>query len=144
LLIESNWRITNQVFDNQIRIDGTAEGFFKYVVMQMLGGQFYLSWHSDYNDIRIVCDPLCIDDIIKEIEDFELREIPAHILEQARNLSYEPVIEFKGETVNVSVMTFSKWGGFTRIITTIKREYPHKIVSVQRETVLEYNCGLAF
>ena len=134
----------NRVHENKIKIDGTKEGFFEYVVLQELGGQFYLSWHSEYNDTRIICDPLRIDDIVKDIRNRNLLEIPAETLEKARNLDFEPVIIFNENTVDVTVIVFTKWGGFKKLTYTISREYPHTIFNVQSEVILGYDCGLAY
>lgn len=136
--------IGNGIYENKIRINGTKEGFFEYVVLQKLGGQFYLSWHSLYNDTKIICDPVRIDDVVRDIENENLREIPADILEKARSLNYEPVISFQDDLVKVSIMIFTKWGGFERLTYTIEREYPHNIIDVQKEVILGYNCGLTY
>jgi len=136
--------LDNGVYENKIKINGTKEGFFEYVVLQELGGQFYLSWHSLYHDTRIICDPIRIDDIVRDIENKNLVEITADVLEQARSLNYEPVITFQDDLVKVSIMIFTKWGGFERVTYTIEREYPHNIVDIQKEVILGYYCGLTY
>jgi hypothetical protein len=132
------------MFENKIVIDGTEEGFFEYIVLQVLGGQFYLWWHANYNDTRIICDPNEIDDIVQEMGNWISGELPLDIVENARGLDYRPVIELKKDTVDVSIMIFTKWGGFKRLTFTVNREYPHTIVNVQGEVILEYECGVMF
>ncbi len=33
-------------------VDGTPESYFELVVLSIMGGQFYLDWHANYNDTR--------------------------------------------------------------------------------------------
>ena len=132
-------------FEEKIKINGTEEGFFEYVVLQVIGGQFYLFWHANYNDWKIVCDPAEIEAIIKEraSPDFG-RAAEPDFAEKAKKLDCKPVIEFKDDTATVSVLVFTKWGGFKRLTYTIKREYPHTIIDIQTKTLVEYNCGVMF
>lgn len=135
---------TNTASENKIIIDDSKEGFFEYVVLQMIGGQYYLNWHSFYTDIQIICDPFVVDNIVEELKIWDVQALPAETIEKAYLLDYEPVIVFHRDTVEVSVMTFSKWGGFVRMTTVVNRKYPHTIIDVQEETILEYYCGLSF
>jgi hypothetical protein len=132
------------VFENKIRIDGTKEGFFEYVVLQMLGGQFYLWWHANYDDAKIICDPNRIDDIVKEIRKWGVSQLSQDIIQQARGFDYEPRVEFNDDKVDVSLIFFTKWGGFIGITFTINREYPHTIIYIKTEVLLEYECGMTF
>ena len=132
-------------FEDKIRIDGTEEGFFEYVVLQVVGGQFYLFWHANYNDWEIVCTPDKLDEIIEDRTNssFGINMLP-EIAKEAKKLDCKPVIEFKDDTATVSVLVFTKWGGFKRLTYTIKQEYPHTIIDVQTETLVEYHCGIMF
>jgi hypothetical protein len=133
---------------NKIRIDGTPEGFFEYVVFQIMGGQFYLAWHANYDDAMIICEPAGVDKVIHELEYGHTLEegyrIPPDFEQEARKLDFTPYIEVSGDEVTVSLVIFSKWGGFTRIDSVINREYPHKIIRIEMEKLLEYDCGITF
>lgn len=149
--IRSSWNLItfvkdkiNTASENKIIIDDSKEGFFEYVVLQIMGGQFFLSWHSLYNDKKIICDPLVVDNLVEELEMWDVQALPAETIEKAYLLDYEPVIVFHRDTVEVTVMTFSKWGGFVRMTTVVNREYPHTIIDVQRETILGYSCGVTY
>ncbi len=131
-------------FENKIRIDGTKEGFFEYVVLQMLGGQFYLWWHANYDDAIIICDPKRIDYVKKEIDSWGVLDLSPEIIQQARSLDYQPIVELTDSIVNVSLIYFTKWGGFIRVTFTINREYPHTIIGVNSELLIQYNCGMMF
>lgn len=38
-----------------VRTDGTPEGFFELTVLRIMGEQFYLFWHANYNDLVPLC-----------------------------------------------------------------------------------------
>ena len=123
---------------DKIRINGTKEGFFEYVVLNCIGGQFYFWWHAYYRDKTIICDPAKFDEM-------NYHSSPPEILiEEAKSLNYEPVIEFREDKVIVIFMIFTEWEGVQRVTYTINREYPHTIDSKDKEVVLEYDSGLMF
>jgi hypothetical protein len=130
--------------ENKVVIDGTKQGFFEYIVLQMLGGQFYLAWHAGYDDARIICDPYKINDVVKEIQDWDVQPIPPDILRKAWALDYEPKIVFSESTVDITLYYFTKWGGFIKITFTVNLDYPHKIINAQNDQILEYECGMMF
>jgi hypothetical protein len=43
------------------------QGYFEYVVMDIMSNQFYLSWHANYNDLEIVCNRGDVNDIVKDV-----------------------------------------------------------------------------
>jgi hypothetical protein len=49
-----------------------------------------------------------------------------------------------GDTAEVEVVTFTKWGGFDRLTYIISREAPHQIMDIKQENILPYDCGVAF
>jgi hypothetical protein len=140
IAFSSVMRGTPVVFVSKIKVDGTPEGFFEYIVLQMLGGQFYLWWHAGYYDVNIICDSSKLDDLAGPT--ISSSEIPMDILQKARQLDFQPVIEIIEQTVNVKIIVFTKWGGFIRLTITINREYPHSIISIQQEQLVEYYCGI--
>lgn len=58
---------------DDIQTDGTPEGYFQFIVLKMMGDQFCLSWHSNYNDERIICSVSALDEAIADAKDFALR-----------------------------------------------------------------------
>jgi len=139
------WNEQSGVFEDKIRIDGTEEGFFEYAVLQVAGGQFYLFWHANYNDWEIVCAQDKLDEIIEDRTNSSFgKDMLPEVAKEARKLDCKPIIAFKDDTATVSVVVFTKWGGFKRLTYTIKQEYPHTIIDVQTETLVEYHCGVMF
>lgn len=129
---------------NKIKIDGTNEGFFEYTVLQMLGEQFYLFWHANYNDADIICEVSAIEDVIVSIENSGLEPITNGFKKDARKLNVKPIVEINGDMVTVKLVVFSKWGGFSRFSYTMYRNYPHMVIGFQDEVLLEYECGMMF
>ncbi|OGN97091.1 MAG: hypothetical protein A2Y89_05905 [Chloroflexi bacterium RBG_13_51_18] len=139
------WNDESGAFEDKIHIDGTKEGFFQYAVLQVVGTQFYLWWHANYNDWRIICEPGRIDEIVAGVLSSGYQEgIPPDFAEKARALDCKPIIELKDDTATVSILIFTDWGGFKRLMFEIKRDYPHTIVNFQIETLVEYDCGIMF
>jgi hypothetical protein len=52
----------------ELLLDGTPESFFELVVLDILGGQFCLYWHSNYFDAQVVTTPDSLDRIVAQIE----------------------------------------------------------------------------
>jgi hypothetical protein len=131
-------------FEEKIRIDGTAEGFFEYVVLEVIGQQFYRYWHATrYNDWQIICTADRLNEVIEDnINTGFGTAMSSETAEAARKLDINPVIDFKGDKVTVSVLVFTIWDGFQRLNYTIKREYPHTITHFSFKTLVEYNCGV--
>jgi hypothetical protein len=134
----------NTLNGNRIKIDGTSEGYFEYTVLEMLGGQFYLFWHSNYNDNRIVCQPAELESILQSIDNAGFKPIDNGFKKDARKLNLQPVIETSGDKVTVSVVVFTMWGGFFRQSFTMYRNYPHTVIGFENEPLLEYQCGIMF
>ncbi len=128
---------------DRVRADGTPESFFELVALRIQGGQFYLFWHANYNDTQLVCDRAQLEKLIARLEDSDLT-MPDDVVRPARKLDYTPIVELQGETVRVRVVTFSKWGGFAEEVYTLRREYPHTMLDVQRKTLVPYDCRIQF
>ena len=137
---------TPDSFQDKIRIDDSAEGFIEYVMLQIMGNQFYLFWHALYNDATVIFDADTVEQTLAESFEvfgdngFHYEELAA----RAQFIKLQPTVRFDGDTVIVSVVYFTKWGGFKRAIHTINRYYPHTITDVTIETLIEYECGVQF
>jgi len=137
-----HWRTTNSLL-NFLETDDSAAGFFELAVFLQIAGQFYLFWHANYNDHRIVCDGEALETILTSPNDFG-NLLSDGVIEQARALDVEPLVVFDDETVRVQVLLFTKWGGFSRATFTISRDFPHQIEAVKSETLVPYDCGVMF
>jgi hypothetical protein len=126
---------------NHVRADDTEESYFQFVVLKKLGGQFYLFWHSNYNDAQIICDNEALEAVLKE-DTFV--QIPNDIKAKARLLDINPTVKMNQDSAVVSLVYFTKWGGFIRETYTISRSFPHTVQSVDGKTLVEWQCGVMF
>jgi hypothetical protein len=129
------------LFD-KIRADGSPESFFELAVLHELGGDFYLAAHCNYRWSRIV---LTHYDIVEIAENGLGRRLTAKQKWQAFMIDLQPRIQFVGRgEVTVSIVTYSPWHGFTRETFHMRRRFPHKLLAVHHETLVQFDCGLRF
>lgn len=132
-------------YRDYLRVDGTAEGFFELALFHLMGGQFYLSWHANYNDAAAICDRSGLEAIISSLDKTEFGQpITAAQAKQARALDLEPVVEFGDDTVTVKFVFFTKWGGFLLKTFTFQRQPPHTLVDSSETELVPYDCGVMF
>ncbi len=129
----------------QVRVDGTAEGFFELALLHLMGDQFYLHWHANYNDATALCDQASLQEIISGLEESDFGvPIPAEDARQARALDLEPEIEFGEDSVTVSFVFFTKWGGFYQQTYVFAQEFPHRLIKSYKTELVPYDCGILF
>jgi len=140
---EANERGAAGPYLDHIQVDGTPEGFFQFVVLRIMGSQFYLYWHAAYNDTQIICTPEALEALLSRPTMFG-QELPANVKRAARKLNVAPVVEMGTDTVTVRVVIFTNWGGFIRRSYTISRQSPHQILTEEEETLVEYKSNVVF
>lgn len=129
-----------------IKVDDTREGYFQFVSLMIMGGQFYLDWHAAYNDTTLVCDQEALEATMKAAGSaFESDGLPGDVQKAARRLDLTPTVTLLDDsTAVVRVVTFSKWGGFIESRYTVSRQFPHSILDEVHTTLVEYDCGVQF
>ena len=132
-------------FRDQLAIEDVEQGYFEYVVMDIMANQFYLVWHANYNDTQIVCDKDAADAIVDETNshDFGAKFDLAQQAQVRALTNVEPVVELTDDSAIVEIVTFTKWGGFFRRTYTVSRAFPHT-VDVKEENLVKYDCGIMF
>jgi hypothetical protein len=128
---------------HRVQVDGSEEGFFQFVVLYEIGGQFYLFWHANYFDTVIICDPKGIEDIISRPDDFG-NPFTRKQKREARAIDPAPVVKMGEDSVVVEVVMFSNWGGFVRGTYEISKSFPHTVLNSDYEVLVEYDCGIMF
>jgi hypothetical protein len=133
-------------FRDYLHVDDTEQGYFEYVVMDIMAGQFYLDWHANYNDTQIVCNRQRLNEIVAQVSSGDFGYAMDFLSQtKARTLrNIEPVVSLTGDVANVEIVTFTKWGGFYREIYAISREFPHTVLGIKQETIVPYDCGVMF
>lgn len=126
-------------WQKSIVINDTERGFFEYLVLNIMGGQFYLWWHGGYNDLTIICDRSGLKNVIEEVQKYY--EISEDTVLAAYQLDLTPEVRFTDDTVIITAIFFTNWGGFRQGTFTISRDFPHTIINTEWETLVEYDCG---
>jgi hypothetical protein len=133
-------------FQEYLEVEDIEQGYFEYVVMDIMADQFYLVWHTNYNDTQLVCNRQQVYDIVAQVSSGEF----GYAMEpdqqaKARTLrNIVPVVRLTEDIAVVEVVTFTKWGGFYRWTYTISREEPHRITDLKKKNLLPYDCGVSF
>jgi hypothetical protein len=133
-------------FREYLDVEDTEQGYFEYVVMDIMANQFYLFSKANYNDRHIVCNRHQLYSIVTEINsgDFVNPLDPTQQAKVRTLKNIQPVVRLTADLAIAEVVTFTKWGGFYRLTYTISREAPHKIIEIEEENILPYDCGVAF
>ncbi|MDQ2691551.1 MAG: hypothetical protein M3Y68_05940 [Chloroflexota bacterium] len=133
-------------FQDHLAVDDTEQGYFEYVVLDMMANQFYLYWHAHYNDYEIVCNQDEVNEIVEQVSsgDFGMAMDPVQQARARALRNIEPTVSLNGDAATVQWVTFTKWGGFYRETYTISREFPHAIIDIKHDNVVPYDCGVAF
>jgi hypothetical protein len=133
-------------FRDYLEIQDVEQGYFEYVVLDIMARQFYLSWHANYNDTEIVCNRRQVNDIVDRVSsgDFGYAMDLAQQTKARTLKDIEPVVSLTGDVAKVQFITFTKWGGFYRETYTINRGFPHTIIDINQENVIPYDCGVMF
>jgi hypothetical protein len=124
-----------------VQIDGSKEGYLEFVALHLLGDQFYLYWHANYHDTRIIADKSALDDLFGQAF-FLDHKLPQSLRAEAERLDYSPQVEITESQAKVSIVTFSKWGGFQREHFIVDTRFPHRIVADSKETLISYFCDM--
>jgi len=128
-----------------IEADGTPESYFQWVLLRMMGGQFYLYWHSGYDDDEIIASQAQLEDLVGRMASTETGQpLSLDQKRQALKIDPAPVVEVQGDTATVRIVWFTKWGGFYETTYTISTSTPHQIMNEETNQLVEYECGIMF
>jgi hypothetical protein len=128
-----------------VQTDDSPEGYFQYVLLAIMGNQFYLDWHANYNDSQLICDKTAVLAAVTRTDQGFGKPMPLTARLQAVFLQYVEPLALKGDqTVEIRIITFSLWGGFYRQTYTLQRHFPHAILNTQKQNLVPYDCGVMF
>lgn len=144
--LQNLWSKGIGYYVNSLAADGTEESYFQLVVMYLMGDQFFHFWHDGYHDELIVCAPSVLDALLLRKESvaegrYDRQRNLEHAVEKARALPLAPTIVMNRDTVEVSVVIFTKFGGFQRRHYTLGREPPHRVLRERWQELVPYHCG---
>jgi len=125
--------------------DGSEEAYFQWVLMEMMGDQFYLYWHAGYNDAEIIASSERLEEVVDELTDTTFGyPLSTSQKQQALKLDPAPVVEIKGDNVTVRVVWFTKWGCFFETTYTLTASAPNQVIDAQTQELVPYNCQVMF
>jgi hypothetical protein len=133
--------------------DGSPDSFFQLTVFRRLAEQFYLYWHANYNDIRILTAPAEIEALISEAneEDFG-KKFTDEQVEAMRAVDPRPAVHLGGyiadfggfgDTV-VTYYEFSKWSGLMQCKDFYVGQHTYDLIDTARLPKVEYHCGFCY
>lgn len=133
--------------ETEIELTDTDESYIEYVVLNIMKEQFYLWWHSNYNDKQIVFTKEKLARILDP-----LPYASDSLKDKVSSLYLEPIVTRKDSVVDVSLPVFSHWGGLVRRHYTISKSEPHHITNMpfytsdvdKRDYLLDYDCKRRF
>ena len=133
-------------FTRHVELDGSAESYVEYILFRLMSNQFYLMWHSYYNDARPVCT---YDDLVQAtnaaIESTLVSSSDMdRFLENAADVDLSPSVSFRADIIIVKLFYFTKWGGLIQIEAQITRTFPYTVIQIEESEVISYNCGIKF
>lgn len=136
----------NTEYLKYVQADGSPEGYFELMALNLLGDQFYLSWHANYNDKKIFCDFSDVEAVDQEIKSFNMPniELPQDVIARAKTIDYTPAVVIGNKTITLRLVTFSKWGGFTENIYVIDKSHPDQLLSDKHNLLVEYHIPVVF
>ena len=137
------WEKRESVFDYLVA-DGSPESFFELVVFREVANQFYLFWHTAYNDLRIITATGEIEKIVSSvIRGARAKFTPAQA-ETALALDPEPQVELTETSASVIYCTFTKWGGFALQQEVFSTVSPHMLLCKDVLKTVKYDCGVVY
>jgi hypothetical protein len=126
-----------------IETDGSEEGFFQLALLKVVAEQFYLYWHANYDDDRVICSQEAMETLFRTCCG-PGRPLSSTQIAAARGIDATPNVEFGKDSVTVKLVTFTKWGGFFRETFEMDRDFPHAPLVQRKELLVEYQVGIIF
>lgn len=145
-LPDETYMLLNQGYLAHVVVNDDGEnGYLQLALLYILGDQFYLQWHANYDDDTIICNQEHLSHSLAEHVDWMHLEVDTEeIVRGVDGISLEPEVIVKNSSVEVSLVLFTKWGGLFRVSYEISRDRPYIIIETERENIYDYYCGIVF
>jgi hypothetical protein len=143
---EYSWPLLHSAYNyiDRIHLDQSPESYFQLVALALLGDQFYLFWHANYNDLEIVCDPGDVEAIHKNLKPRNFFMWPLVQYNSSLNINPTPVVLIADKTITLRIVVFTQWGGFFEKIYTLDKQNPANVIHIQSNSLIGYDCGISF
>jgi hypothetical protein len=121
--------------------DGSELGYLQFILLYVMGDQFYIYWHADYGkDKLLVATDEALSKILLRIED----DLDEQQKAQAGLIDPQPRVLIGEDTVTIRVVWFTKFGGFFETTYQVNKDQPHTTKMLETNSLLEYDCGIMY
>ncbi|MEM3473643.1 MAG: hypothetical protein QW735_03545 [archaeon] len=128
---------------DHISLDGTKESFFEYVILAITGEQFALWWHSNYEDLEVLCTHEAVEKILNKTRR-DYKNLDEKTITLALRINPTPSVIIKDEYAIVKIVVFTKWGGFYKLEFHISKQLPHKELKFNKKLLVGFHCRIWF
>jgi len=128
-----------------VETDGSEAGYFQWVLLRVMGDQFYLYWHAGYHDAEIIASTTRLQNLVDELGQDDIgKPFSSSQKRAALKINPAPEVTIDDDLVTVRFNWFTKWGGFYETTYTITAQSPHQVMDTQIEQLVEYDCGVVY
>jgi hypothetical protein len=134
-----------------VRVDGTPEGYLQYVLLSIVEDQYQLDWHGGYNDTTFVTSETQAVALVTRAEsmhnfnpDNPLADRLEKITHKLAKLDYTPYVLMSDGEVEVRLIGFTKWGGFSEVRYTLAAAFPHSVLNLRQKSRVFYDVGILY
>jgi len=120
-----------------LEVENSIEGYLDFIILRIMGNQFLLDWHANYNDRKIVATKESLELLVKH-------DLSASVTENIKDEDLEPKVEINGNLIKIKVDIFTKWGGLIEINYLIENNNFIQIKEVKEKVIIKYDCGIDF
>jgi hypothetical protein len=140
---ENGWEICNYL--QFVVVDGSPLSYLQLIQLSMMGNQFYLNWHANYND----CIPIAtIEELHHLVDDLSKTDFGIPLtqrqIRKALSIDPEPVVNIRNEITTMRIVWFTHWGGFFETTYQINTNGATTITDEEITPLLEYDCGIRY
>ena len=129
---------------NFVEGDGTEEGYFQFILLSMMGEEFYLYGDARENAVEVVADTLRIRLLADSVLTPKYGTLAEQKLaRQIRKIDPAPLVTIEDEQVTVEVTWFTPSSGLYRTVYVMTPDFPYQIVSVETEQLLAFRIEAA-
>lgn len=111
-------------FIEQVRTDGTPEGYLQLALLALQGRQFRLKGHANLLNLTILLDQTALERIISQ------KWLRPENVEKSRQVDLTPTVTETPDGVTVRYVVFAN-DGITEIRWTVTKTFPHRVLRVE-------------
>jgi len=130
---------------DMVETDGSQEGYFELILLQILGEQFYLNGDAIYNHLEIIASQEGLEKVIIMNANEEYgNKLTEEQINAARAIDFTPVVSISNGSATVRFVYFTYWGGFYDVTAKILLTSPYDFEIIEENNVVPFDCGVYF